>query len=130
MSEVIYFELKVFLVFALHGICLLFGSDLLRSWRIAVPHGGVWTGIEDMIFWFAAGVWTFVLIFIYQDGILRLYMAAAMGMGMFFYRKTVSRWVVKGVSGGLLLVLRFVSFLVKKIDIFCQKVVAKSVKKG
>lgn len=130
MSGFIYEEMKVFLVFVLHGICLLFGSDLLRAWRIALPHGRLWTGIEDALFWFGAGIATFVLIFLFQDGNLRLYMAAASGMGMFLYRKTASRWVVKGISGALGFVVRFFSFFAKKIDIICQKTIAKFVKKG
>lgn len=133
MSEVIYFELKVFLVFLFHGAALLLGSDLLRSWRIAVPHGVWWTGAEDACFWLAAGIWTFVLIFIYQDGVLRLYMAAAFGLGMYFYRKTLSPWVVKGVSGVLCLMIRFIRNLIyyifRKIDKIWQKTVAKPVEK-
>ena len=51
------------------------------------PHGPVWTGIEDVLFWFGAGVWSFILVFLFQDGQLRLYMAAAAGGGMLLYRK-------------------------------------------
>lgn len=136
MSEIICFEGKVFLVFLLHGAFLLLCSDFLRSWRIAVPHGVWWIGAEDVCFWFAAGIWTFVLIFVYQDGILRLYMAAAMALGMGVYRRTLSPWVVRGVSGVLLLILRLlgcikhvISRLFLKIDIIRQKAIAKLVKK-
>ena len=129
MSEVIYFELRVFLVFMLHGAGILLCSDFLRSFRIAVPHNALWTGLEDALFWFAVSIWTFVLIFIYQDGSLRLYMAAAVGLGMFLYRRTLSPWVVRGVSGLLCLVFRFISGLLKKIDLFRQKMVAKFVEK-
>ena len=136
MSEIIYFEGKVFLVFLLHGAFLLLCSDLLRSWRMAVPHGVWWTGAEDALFWLAAGIWTFVLIFIYQDGILRLYMVGAAGMGMFIYRRTLSPWIIKGVYGALSLVIRFVrrikhliSRLFQKIDTIRQKTIAKVVEK-
>lgn len=94
MSEAILFELKVFLVFLLHGILLLLCSDVLVSFRLAVRHSPFWVSLEDVLFWFFAAVWTFLLIFIYQDGVIRLYMAAGMGGGMYLYRKTVSRWVV------------------------------------
>ena len=136
MSEIIYFEGKVFLVFLLHGVFLLLCSDLLRSWRMAVPHGVWWIGAEDALFWLAAGIWTFVLIFIYQDGILRLYMVGAAGLGMFVYRRTLSPWIIKGVYGGLSLVIRFVrrikhliSRLFQKIDTIRQKTIAKVVEK-
>ena len=98
MSGLIYEEAKVFLVFVLHGICLLFGSDLLRAWRTVVPHGPVWTGIEDVLFWFGAGVWSFILVFLFQDGQLRLYMAAAAGGGMLLYRKIAGKRVARGLS--------------------------------
>lgn len=129
MSEVIYSELKVFLIFCLHGAGLLLCSDLLRSWRRAVPHGIWWTSFEDAIFWLAAGIWTFVLIFLYQDGILRLYMAIAAGTGMFIYRKTLSPWIVKGVSGVLLMIVHLISRFFQKIDIIRQKTIAKNVER-
>ena len=136
MSEMICFEIRVFLVFLFHGVFLMLCSDLLRSWRIAVPHGKWWIGAEDACFWLMAGIWTFVLIFIYQDGILRLYMAAAAGLGMVIYRKTFSPRVVKWVSGLFFLIIRFlrkcrylISRLLKKIDILRQKTIAKVVEK-
>lgn len=143
MSEVIYSELKVFLIFFLHGAGLLLCSDLLRSWRLAVPHGMWWTSLEDVIFWFAAAIWTFVLIFRYQDGSLRFYMALAGGAGMYIYRKTLSPWVIKGISGLLLLMIRWgtacvsksagrlssISRFFQKIDIIRQKSIAKNVER-
>ncbi len=130
MSGLIYDEVKVFLVFVLHGVCLLFASDLLRSLRAALPHGRFLTGLEDALFWFGAGIWTFILIFLFQDGVLRLYTAAALGIGMVIYRKTASRWVVKAVSGALRFVVGILAFFPKKIDIFCHKTIAKFVKRG
>lgn len=106
MSGEITAELRVFLVFVLHGMCVLAANDVLRGWRLAVPHGAVWTGVEDLLFWFFAALWTFVMVFIYQDGVLRLYAAVAMGLGGILYRETVSRLVVRGTGGFLRLVIR------------------------
>lgn len=114
MSASIYLELKVFLIFLLHGAGLLFCSDLLRIFRKIIPHRIFWISLEDVIFWFAAGIWSFILIFIYQDGILRLYMAVAAGTGMYTYRKTVSVWL---------------SRFFQKIDIIRQKTIAKNVER-
>ena len=130
MSGLIYEEAKVFLVFVLHGICLLFGSDLLRAWRTVVPHGPVWTGIEDVLFWFGAGVWSFILVFLFQDGQLRLYMAAAAGGGMLLSRKIAGKRVARGLSWIFRLPIRLFSFFWKKIDIFCHKTIAKFAEKG
>lgn len=125
MSGVIYFELRVFLVFMLHGACILFCSDLLRSLRLAIPHSALWIGLEDVLFWFTVAIWTFVLIFIYQDGALRLYMAAAMGLGMLLYRRTLSPWVVKAVSGVLGLIFRVIFTFVHKSTNFVRKLLQK-----
>ncbi|MDD2959319.1 MAG: spore cortex biosynthesis protein YabQ [Lachnospiraceae bacterium] len=129
MSEVIYYEVKVFLIFALYGMFLLLGYDGIRAWRRAVRHGVWWIAAEDGLFWFAAGIATFVMIFIYQDGTLRLYTAAAVGSGMYLYSKIFSKWVVKGTAAVLCLFFRIFSQILKKIDDFCQKIVAKFVKK-
>lgn len=129
MGSEITFELSVFLVFVLHGILVMVGSDLLRAWRLAVRHGAVWTGVEDVLFWFAAGVWTFVLIFVYQDGTLRLYLAAAMGSGGWLYKRSISRWVVRGTAGLLRGIIGIGIKCGKKKNKIRQKIVAKFVKK-
>ena len=130
MSEIIRLESRVFVLFVLHGICLLLCSDVLRSWRIAVSHGPLWTGLEDFVFWCAAALRTFVLIFLYQDGILRLYTAAAMALGMLLYHKIASRWVVKGISEALCRIVSLFVWTYKKLDIIRQKTVAKFVRKA
>ena len=45
--------------------CILMASyDLLRWFRFFVPHGLVWTGIEEGFFyWICAAVMTFLLLF-------------------------------------------------------------------
>lgn len=129
MSREVAFELHVFLVFALHGSLVLLGNDLLRAWRLAVPHKAVWTGVEDTFFWLGAGIWTFILIFVYQDGILRLYMAAAMGIGGVLYRKSLSPLVIRQTAGLLCAVGNIFRKIAKKKDKISQKTVAKFVKK-
>ena len=129
MSEVIYFELKVFLIFWLHGMCLLLGNDLLFCLRLAIPHNNLWIGLEDALFWFASGLWTFVLIFVYQDGVLRLYVALAIGLGMFLYRKTLSKWVIKIISKPLCLFFGFISKISKKFEKIRKKLLQNLSKK-
>ena len=91
MSETILLELKVFLIFMVHGAALCMICELMGLWRKAVHHGTLWSGLEDGIFWIGAAVRTFVLIFVYQDGELRLYTAAAMLAGAVLFRKIVRK---------------------------------------
>lgn len=114
MSEQIWEQLRVFLIFAFYGTGLLLGNDLLQGWRKAVPHGPVWIGLEDVFFWFFAGLGTFVMIFLYQDGIIRLYPMIAMAVGMRIERLLFHTWVVNGVQLILKTVIRIVNYPMKK----------------
>ena len=91
MSEIILLELKVFLIFAMHGAVLGMICELICLWRKTMRHGALWIGLEDGIFWIGAAIRTFVLIFVYQDGELRLYTAAAMIIGAVLFRKIVRK---------------------------------------
>ena len=82
--------------------CILMASyDLLRWFRFFVPHGLVWTGIEDFFYWICAAVMTFLLLFYENSGIVRAYVIACVFFSFFnrwntfllmiFYDKIISR---------------------------------------
>ena len=33
------------------GILLMISYDLLRLFRLLIPHGSLWTGLEDFFYW-------------------------------------------------------------------------------
>ena len=65
--------------------------DFLRLFRFFVPHGRLWTGIEDFFYWIYAAVMTFLLLFYENSGIVRAYIIACVFFGMIFYDKIISR---------------------------------------
>ena len=74
--------------------CILMASyDLLRWFRFFVPHGLVWTGIEDFFYWIYAGTATFMLLYEQNDGGLRLYAIVGVLVGMVLYDRIVSRFL-------------------------------------
>ena len=76
--------------------CILMASyDLLRWFRFFVPHGLVWTGIEDFFYWIYVAVMTFLLLFYENSGIVRAYVIACVFFGMIFYDKIISRNVFR-----------------------------------
>lgn len=92
-----------------------------------------WTAVDRIggfCFLVRGGTQDFCTIFLYQDGILRLYTAAAMALGMLLYHKIASRWVVKGISEALCRIVSLFVWTYKKLDIFRQKTVAKFVRKA
>lgn len=84
------------------GIALMAVYDGLRIFRWLVRHGAVWTGLEDAVYWLAASLATFRLLFGQNDGVLRGYAVAGVLGGMLFYDRTGSRLllaVLKKCSG-------------------------------
>ncbi len=80
------------LSFAL-GILLMISYDLLRLFRLLIPHGTLWTGLEDFLYWIYCAVMTFSLLFYENDGILRGYVIVSVFLGMFLYDRIVSQSV-------------------------------------
>ncbi|MGN0374078.1 MAG: spore cortex biosynthesis protein YabQ [Butyrivibrio sp.] len=78
--------------------------DIFRILRRIVPHNTVAVSTEDLLFWVCLGFPAFGFVLFINDGIFRLYFVLGIMLGIFVYRETVSRILVK-----------FIVFFVKKI---------------
>ena len=99
-----------FLICTSTGVLLMFGYDLLRAVRRVFIHGSLLLALEDFIYWSAAGILAFGVIFLKNSGVVRGFSLCAMMMGMVLYQLSASRPVLKAVSG----VLRFLKKVVGK----------------
>ena len=59
MSLYILDEAALALMSFLLGAVLMVSYDLLRLFRLLVPHGALWTGLEDLFYWIYCAVMTF-----------------------------------------------------------------------
>ena len=91
MSTYLAMEVRLVWMSFVLGCILMASYDLLRWFRFFVPHGLVWTGIEDFFYWICAAVMTFLLLFYENSGIVRAYVIACVFFGMIFYDKIISR---------------------------------------
>lgn len=91
MSLYILDEARLSVLSFLLGLILMVSYDLLRLFRLLVPHGNLWTGLEDLIYWIYCAVMTFSLLFWENSGILRGYVIACVFSGMILYDRIVSR---------------------------------------
>ena len=98
MSVHIVYEVKLLLYSFFTGAGLMMTYDLLRIFRIFIPHSYVFTGIEDMIYWVYAALVTFSLLYEQNDGGLRGYVIAGVFLGMFLYDRLVSRFFLKSLK--------------------------------
>ncbi|WP_077612609.1 spore cortex biosynthesis protein YabQ [Clostridium sp. Marseille-P2415] len=95
MSVHIVYEVKLLLYSFLTGAGLMMTYDLLRIFRIFIPHSYAFIGIEDMIYWIYAALITFSLLYEQNDGELRGYVITGVFMGMFLYDRMISRFFLK-----------------------------------
>lgn len=91
MSETIYAETVLAGTSLALGAGLMALYDVFRIWRVLIPHGTLWTGLEDLLYWLLSGVSTFLLQFYQNDGVLRWYAVGGVFLGMLLYQGTVSR---------------------------------------
>lgn len=75
------------------GVFLMVSYDLLRLFRLFVPHGSFWIGIEDFAYCIYCAAMTFSLLFRENSGIVRAYVIVCAFSSMILYDRIVSRSV-------------------------------------
>lgn len=89
-------EESIFLLHALWiGVLITLVYDGLIIFRGAVPHNSFGIALEDMGFWFFCAIYVFVWLHRESSGTLRWYAVAGALLGMWIYKKTLSKVLVK-----------------------------------
>ncbi|MBO5198321.1 MAG: spore cortex biosynthesis protein YabQ [Lachnospiraceae bacterium] len=111
MNPEILAEMKFFLISVLAGASLIVAYDSLRLFRRFVRHSAFWLGAEDLCFWTAAGVFLFLVMERYYDGIVRSFSLLGALLGMLVYQEFLS-----GIIVGLLeCIIRFLLGILRRI---------------
>ena len=93
MSEYIRLVAELAVSSLLLGLVLMISYDFLRLFRLLIPHGKWWTGLEDFVYWIYCAAMTFRLLFYQNSGILRGYVIGCVFLGMYLYDAIVSQSV-------------------------------------
>lgn len=93
MSHYIQLEAELAFHSFILGLVLMISYDFLRLFRLLVPHGNFWIGIEDFIYWLYCAAMTFALLLKENSGILRGYVIVCVFLAMYLYDRIVSRSV-------------------------------------
>ena len=75
------------------GLFLLY--DIFRIFRRIVPHGAVWIGVEDFLYWLLCTAAVFLMLYQKNDGMIRGFAIGGVILGMLLYFVLISRFVVK-----------------------------------
>ncbi len=98
MNPAITIELQFFLTSILWGGILLLIYDILRILRRVIKHGAFLIAVQDMIFWVAASLFIFSMIYRENNGIIRGYSILGMMLGSILYHFALSDFLVKLIS--------------------------------
>lgn len=115
VSESIYREAALFLMFLGTGCFLVVVYDVLRILRRLIPHGKWILAVEDILYWMGTAVFLFILLCRENEGLLRGFCLGGAAVGMFLYNQLLSPVLVRYISGGIRAVFRLVGKPVKII---------------
>lgn len=105
MNEEIIMQLRFFAISILWGAIVILTYDALRIFRRLKKHGNIMIAAQDILFWMAASIFIFVMIYQVNDGIIRGFCILGMTIGMVLYHFILSEFVVTMVTKLLQLLL-------------------------
>ena len=121
-------EIKLFLIFCLSGLLIGIFYDIFRIIRRSFKISDLHTYIEDIIFGIFTGLFLIFIIFIYNDGSIRLYMFIGIFLGLILYLVTISKYFVKFNVFIIKIVKNFISKIFK-IMLYPFKIIRKLLNK-
>ncbi|MDE6875976.1 MAG: spore cortex biosynthesis protein YabQ [Lachnospiraceae bacterium] len=89
MNDAVIPELELLAFSFLSGIICFFGYDLLLVLRIFFRRSLILEKLEDILYWLAASIFVFSVIYKKNSGVIRGYSIAGMLAGMILYRAVV-----------------------------------------
>ena len=90
MTEIIMGQVRFVLVTLCLGMVLMLGYDFWRFVRWVIPHHKMVVWAEDILYWSVMAVPAYAVFFIYNNGDIRWYGAAAVFLGALLYEKGIS----------------------------------------
>lgn len=98
MSQDIYIQSMGIGYAILWGIELSVIYDGISVCRVVIRHSNFFMSIQDFLYWIFCAIFVFEHLYEIGNGYMRWYMVLGIGIGMLFYKLTVSKWIVKWIS--------------------------------
>lgn len=94
-------ELLLFFCSMGTGAGLLFVYDWIRIVRKLIRHSPHAVSAADLLYWIAAGIFIFAVMYCQNDGIIRSYAMLGIGCGMALYHKIVGEKFVRFMEAAI-----------------------------
>jgi spore cortex biosynthesis protein YabQ len=98
MNQEITIEVQFFLISILWGSLILLFYDVLRVIRRLIKHGAIILAFEDLIFWIAASLFIFTMIYEQNNGIIRGFSVLGMTIGLILYHFVFKDYLVNFIT--------------------------------
>ena len=95
LSEETIFLLQAFVA----GIQGAFFYDGIRILRRVIPHGRFWISAEDLLFWMICTLKGFQIMYEQDTGGLRWFAVLGGAVGIWLYKRMISRFYVTKIAG-------------------------------
>ncbi len=121
-------ETWTFLYACLLGMGLTACYDVLRLWRILIPHRALVVSLEDLLFFIAAAVVTYGFLLTFQKGDFRMHLLIGQMAGATLYFWTASRlvhWILTPIVKILKSIFRMIFYPIKAIFGCLKKIFSK-----
>lgn len=139
MNPALTVELQFFLISILSGAILLLVYDIYRILRRVIKHNNFFIALEDLVFWIAASLFIFAMLFKENDGIIRGFAIIGMAIGMVLYHNILSDLIVNLITRLIQALISPFIFVLKKVKSFLlfiwkrvdkvKKIIARRLKK-
>ncbi len=132
MNEVITNQAYLFGIYILCGAIIGIFFDIFRILRKSFKTSDFITYIEDTVFGILTGIFLIFMLFIFNNGQLRLYIFFAIILGILIYMLTISKYFIKinvkiivTIKKIITKIIFVVIYPIKKIIYFIRKYVLK-----
>jgi len=88
-------QLSLIIASFIAGAVIMFMYDILIIFREVLRTPFMFTAISDVLFWFGAGVSVFYVIYVYNEGSIRMYSLVFLFGGMGLLQWTIGRKMVR-----------------------------------
>ena len=104
-----------FLLFLIDGLIIGFMFDIFRILRLSFKTSNLLTYIEDLFFWIITGIIIIYTIYIFCDGIIRIYMFLGILIGVLLYILTISKYIVNSSVKAILFIKKVLFKILKPL---------------
>ena len=90
-----HFEMVLFFQSVCLGAILILAYDVRAALRKVIPHGTLAVSCEDLLYWIAAALIVFALLYQANQGILRSFLFLGMSLGAILCSRIISPFFIK-----------------------------------